>query len=65
MIHVSIERHDLREAVTLARSVYIQACEAGRHVLMDAPGDFRTNMPERRLSAADIVITARQAVAIP
>lgn len=61
MIHITIERNDLAEATRLAREVYQLQVEQGRHVLLDAPGDFRTSFPERRLSAADVLITARQA----
>lgn len=61
MIHVIIERANLAEAKELARAVYQQAIRSGRHVLMDAPGDLRTNLPERSLSAVEILISARLA----
>lgn len=60
MLHITIERADITEATRLAREVYQLQVQRGRHVLLDAPGDFRTNLPERRLSAADVLVTARQ-----
>lgn len=65
MLHITIERTDLAEATRLARDVYQLQIEQGRHVLLDAPGDFRASIPERRLSAADVLITARQTVPQP
>ena len=29
------------------------------HAILDAPGELRTSLPERRMSAADILITVR------
>lgn len=40
-----------------ARQVYAEHTRAGRHVVLDAPGDLRNSLPERRLSAADVLIT--------
>ncbi len=60
MMHVTVERPTLADAIALARQLYLQAIKSGRHVLLDTPGDFRTNLPERRLSSADVLITARQ-----
>ena len=59
MIHFIVERQEMASAIAEAMSVYRTAVLAGRHVLRDAPGDFRTNLPERRLSAAHVLISAR------
>lgn len=60
MIHIVIEGIDLNQAISTAREVYVSQAALGRHVVLDAPGDLRTNLNERRLSAADVLITARQ-----
>lgn len=59
MLHVLIERTSLAEATTLARDVYSRLVALGRHAILDTPVDFRTNRPERRLSTADVMVTAR------
>lgn len=59
MIHVTIERANIALATQLAREAYQRAVQAGRHAILDAPGDLRTNLPERRLSAADVLFSAR------
>lgn len=65
MIHVIIERQEPRDAADMASRVYLELVAAGRHVILDTPGDFRTNMPERRLSAAEILVTGRQLITTP
>lgn len=62
MIHVIIGRQEPRDAADMARRVYLELVAAGLHVILDTPGDFRTNMPERRLSAAEILVTGRQLI---
>lgn len=47
------------QVVETARRHYTEQVAAGLHTIMDAPGDLRTSLPERRMSAADIIITAR------
>ena len=63
VIHVIIERPDLAAAIAKARTIYNIAVRAERHVLLDAPGEFRTNWPTRRPSAADVLISVRQPMA--
>lgn len=46
------------DAANLARQRYTEQTAAGLHALLDAPGDLRTNLPERRMSAADVLVTA-------
>lgn len=45
--------------IDAARSHYAEQVEQGLHAILDAPGDMRTSLPERRMSAADVIITAR------
>lgn len=40
-----------------ARQLYADSARAGLHVVLDAPGGLRNSLPERRLSAADVLIT--------
>lgn len=65
MIHVIIERQDIRAAHDLAQGVYLQLVALGRHAIIDTPWAFSTNMPERRLSAAEVLVTARISVNQP
>lgn len=44
-----------------SHELYIENARQGLHVLMDAPGDFRNSLNERRLSAADVLITVKHA----
>lgn len=60
VIHILIEHIDLNQAISTAREIYVSQAAHGRHVVLDAPGDLRTNLNERRLSAADVLITARR-----
>lgn len=46
-------------ASELARVHYAEQVAAGQHAILDAPGELRTSLPERRMSAADILITVR------
>ena len=46
------------EAADLARRRYAEQAAAGRHVLLDAPGDLRNSLPERRMSFADVLVKA-------
>jgi len=55
--HISITG-PMPAAAALARKRYADACADGLHVLLDAPGDLRNNLPERRPSAADLLVTA-------
>lgn len=45
-------------AANLARQRYTEQTAAGLHALLDAPGDLRNSLPERRMSAADVLVTA-------
>lgn len=60
MIHITIERQQLSEAARLARDLYQMQADQGMHVVLDIPGDLRTNMPDRLLSSAEVLITARE-----
>lgn len=57
MKHIAITG-PMPAAIDIARRRYAEQAAAGLHVLLDAPGDLRTNLPERRLSAADVLVTA-------
>ena len=59
MNHIIVERADV------ARKLYLQAAQEGQHAILDAPGDFRTNLPERRLSAADVLVSVREPISQP
>ena len=59
-IHVIIERIDIGGAAKMARDVYDLIVSQGKHVILDTPWNFETNLPERRLSSADVIVTARQ-----
>ena len=56
MISVVIEHVEPSVAASMARQLYLQFAAEGRHVIIDTPFEFRTNLPERRLSAADIIL---------
>lgn len=45
-------------AADLARQRYAEQAAAGLHVLLDAPGDLRNSLPERRMSSADVLVKA-------
>lgn len=45
--------------IDAARKHYAEHIAAGQHTILDAPGDLRTSLPERRMSAAEVIITAR------
>lgn len=47
------------QVIEAARKHYADETAAGLHAILDAPGDLRTSLPERRMSAADVIITAR------
>lgn len=47
------------EVIEAARKQYAERVAEGLHTILDAPGDLRTSLSERRMSAADIIITAR------
>lgn len=57
MIHVIIESDN---GTDMAREVYALLSQTGRHVILDLPGDFRTSSPDRSLSSADVLVTARR-----
>lgn len=56
MIHVIIERDVLADAIAYARVLYTTVVSTGRHTILDTPQDFKTNLPERRLSSAEVLI---------
>lgn len=60
MKHITITG-PLECAKAAARQRYTEHIAMGLHVILDAPGDLRNSLPERRMSAADVLITARQA----
>jgi hypothetical protein len=47
------------QVIDAARQQYAEQVAAGLHTILDAPGDLRTSMQGRRMSDADIIITAR------
>ena len=47
------------QVIEAARKQYAERVAEGLHTILDAPGDLRTSLPERRMSAADIIIIAR------
>lgn len=47
--------------VERARQRYTEQMGKGRHVLLDAPGDLRNSRPECSMTAAQVLITARDA----
>lgn len=51
------------QAKNLARQRYTERTAIGLHAILDAPGDLRNSLPERSMSAADVLITARVAEA--
>ena len=51
------------QARDLARQRYSDHTLLGQHAILDAPGDLRSSLPERSMSAADVLITARVAEA--
>lgn len=60
MISVTVQHPEPRVAAEMARELYrLLIQDAGRHVILDAPGEFRTNLPERRLSAADVLVKSQ------
>lgn len=44
-----------------SHELYIENARQGLHVLLDAPGDFRNSLNERRPSAADVLIKVTHA----
>lgn len=58
MIHIDI-RGPLACARSVGRQRFTEHATQGRHVVLEAPGDLSTNLPERRLSSADVLITVR------
>lgn len=60
MKHIAITG-PLECAKKLARQRYTEATAQGMHAILDLPGDLRNSLPERRLSGADVLITARPA----
>jgi len=60
VISVIVQHVEPRVAADMARELYQHLSECGRHVILDTPGDFRTNLPERRLSAAQVLVLAQQ-----
>ena len=59
MISVIIEHVEPTVAADMARQLYRHMAEEGRHVIIDTPFEFRTNLPERRLSAADVLVKSQ------
>lgn len=45
---------------TRANALYRENTGQGLHVLVDDGGEMRNSMPERRMSAADVLIITRQ-----
>lgn len=44
---------------TRASALYREHTSKGLHVLVDDAGDMRNSLPERRMSAADVLIITR------
>lgn len=60
MISVTVQHPEPRVAAEMARELYQLLIQVtGRHVILDAPGEFRANLPERRLSAADVLVKSQ------
>lgn len=60
MISVTVQHPEPRVAAEMARELYrLLIQDTGRHVILDAPGELRTNLPERRLSAADVLVKSQ------
>lgn len=47
-------------AAARGRQLYAEHTGQGLHTLLDAPGGIRNSLPERRVSAADVLITVRE-----
>ena len=58
MKHIAITG-PMPAAAELARQRYDKACADGLHALLDTPTAWRNNLPERRPSAADLLVTAK------
>ena len=42
-----------------AQELYLEHVGQGLHVILEDEGDIRNSLPERRMSAADVLITTR------
>jgi len=62
MTHITISGPRANE---MAGDLFKREAASGRHVLVDRPGSLmRNNLPERRLSKADVLITIQPTTAI-